>query len=173
MDSVAPTIDSFKQWYASQPKEQQARLNDLGVGAEVLANFIGAKAGVSGVQALGNIAPEVGSAIKTGAKAVGNVTKKGVAGVGNTATAVTEYATKTATGLNRATQDTIKNDTLLFREAKAGRITPASVTEEAVSAINKRSEDLSELGTGYQTVKQGNIVTNSTEIEKIYQNALK
>jgi len=101
------------------------------------------------------------SAVKT---SIGNAMKSIKSGVGN----IAESVTANATGLERWTIATAKNQSALFREARLGNLNRETVTGQAVDAIQKRLDDLSEIGKGYDAVRVGNVVANSDDVAGIY-----
>jgi len=101
------------------------------------------------------------NAVKT---SIGNAMKSTKSGVGN----IAESVTANATGLERWTIATAKNQSALFREARLGNLNRETVTGQAVEAIQKRLDDLSEIGKGYDAVRVGNVVANSDDVAGVY-----
>lgn len=85
-------------------------------------------------------------------------------------TATTEYWTKLATWLNRETQDLIKNNPELFKQAKKWTLTAETVVWDVKTNIEKRLTDLNETWKWYETVKQSPVTFNKADIQDIYNN---
>jgi len=101
------------------------------------------------------------NAVKT---SIGNAMKSTKSGVGN----IAESVTANVTGLERWTIATAKNQSALFKEARLGNLNRETVTGQAVDAIQKRLDDLSEIGKGYDSVRVGNVVANSDDVAGVY-----
>lgn len=79
-----------------------------------------------------------------------------------------ESITSNATGLERETIQVAKNSPSIFKEARLGNLNRETVTGQAVDAIQKRLDDLSEIGKGYDSVRVGNVVANSDDVAGAY-----
>lgn len=85
-------------------------------------------------------------------------------GLGN----IAESVGATATGLQRWTLWTVRKSPELFRQARKWAISRESVVDQTVWAIQKRLDDLSEIGSWYDKIKRGAVVASWDDISGVY-----
>jgi len=79
-----------------------------------------------------------------------------------------EYSTSVATWLSRETQQLIKQNPELYKQARSWDITAIGELENFKSATDQRLTDLSELWKGYQQIKKWAKVTTDKELQDIF-----
>lgn len=125
----------------------------------------GTKAVVRGIKkAVTPLVPYINKGTNAVKTSIGDAMKSTKSGVGNMA----ESITSNATGLERETIQVAKNSPSIFKEARLGNLNRETVTGQAVDAIQKRLDDLSEIGKGYDSVRVGNVVANSDDVAGAY-----
>lgn len=82
-------------------------------------------------------------------------------------TGTAEVGISAASGVSREAQQIIKQQPWLYQQARQGSITREAVTDDVVSALGKRMDDISELGKGYETIRTSSVKVPKSDIAKI------
>jgi len=169
---VKPWMEAYGEFAKNNPRfaENAQAITNLGLSAlgstegQALIKQ-GTKSVVNWVKKVATpIVPYIDKGTNAVKTSIGNAMKSTKSGVGN----IAESVTANATGLERWTIATAKNQSALFREARLGNLNRETVTGQAVDAIQKRLDDLSEIGKGYDAVRVGNVVANSDDVAGAY-----
>lgn len=172
---VSPTIEDATEWYNSQSPEQQKNLANIWVGAEVLANFVGAKwlavAWKWTQTATSTIKQWLQEGMEQGAK---QVAKAGWKVVDTVADASTNAAKGTFWQVYKLNQETIEQafkDPKLFSAAQKVWADDyiRETADNVVKAVKTRADDLSELGAEYASIRKGVAVADDVEVGSILQ----
>lgn len=144
--------------YGSMANAQKTAIEDpFGVGSDLLAVLQGG-AGVAGKTA------QLNKALSTTAKVATAPIRVPVKAVAKATGSATKFGASQATGLTPDTIGTIIDDPKAFGVAQAQGTTRVDLADDIFGAINKVSDDLSDLGTGYDSVrKSGQIVSLSDD----------
>jgi hypothetical protein len=144
----ALVADYMKQRYGSLENFQRTATEDpAGVGLDVLGVLTGG-AGLTGRAAT------LDKVISATAKPVTVGTSKIASGAGNLATETAGFATSQLTGLSRDTISTITKNPQEFNAAQQTGRTRVDLADDVLTAVSKAKEDLSDLGSGYDAIRQ-------------------
>ena len=87
--------------------------------------------------------------------------------VSNLSTGAGEVGISAASGVSREAQQIIKQQPWLYQQARQGTITREAVTDDVVSALGKRMDDISELWKGYETIRTSSVKVPKSDIASI------
>jgi len=138
----------LKERYGSLENLQRTATNDpFGIGTDVLMLLQGG-AGVLGKTA------ELNKALSATAKVVTKPVGKVVEGVGNLVSKTTKFGVSQATGLNPETISSIIKNPESFNPDLLKTTTRTDVAGTVKEAIDARLDNLSDIGSGYETIRQ-------------------
>lgn len=155
---ATPTLDSLEQVlkdrYGSLENAQKTAIEDpFGVGADIAGILSGGAAVAGRTSQLGNL----GSTVARTATAPVRVPVKATA---NAASKATQFGVSQLTGLSPDTLSAVTKNASAFSDAKAAGTTRVDLAQDVFGAINKASDELSDLGKGYDTVRQSGQVVS-------------
>lgn len=152
-----PTLSAignvYKERYGSLDAARKTAIEDpFGVGADVLGVL-------QGGAALTNRTAQLNNALSTTARIATAPVTKPVSGLVRAGTEATKFAASQATGLSPETMGTIINQRGAFSAAQADELSRVDLAQDVFTAIQKASDDLGDLGSGYDSIrKSGQIV---------------
>lgn len=143
----------------TDPESAMALSTILDIG-DIAANTIGLGAGKAGATA---VKQGIESTLKKGVGLVGEQVGKVAPKVGELAGKTGEFATAQTFGLKADTIKNIIKNPELFTPEEMVKINRESVFEKVKTAVDKKLEDLSETGKGYETIKNTPVSANVSE----------
>ncbi len=156
------TIDAIggviKDRYGSLENAQKTAIEDpFGVGSDIVGLLSGGAALAGKSAQAGVLASKVArvatAPVRVPVKAAAGVVKK-----------TTGFGVSQATGLSPETLKTVLTDTKAFKDAKAAGTTRVDLANDVFGAISKASDELSDLGKGYDAIRSsGKTVTLPTK----------
>lgn len=141
-------MEYAKRRYGSMENLQKTATEDpAGFGTDILS-------AITGGATLAGKTAELSTAISKVASPVTTATSKTASGIANAAKETTGFATSQMTGLSRDTIRTAFNESADLSVAqKAGR-TRVDLADDVYTAVTKAQDDLGDLGSGYDAVRQ-------------------
>lgn len=157
-DRETPTLSALggvlKDRYGSLENAQRTTIEDpFGVGADIVGILQGGAATVGKTAQLNNALSKTAQVATAPVRGAANT-------VARTASSATKFGASQATGLAPETMSTIVNNPKAFSAAKADGATRADLAQDVFGAIQKASDELGDLGSGYDSIrKSGQIVS--------------
>lgn len=146
--SVDAILKTYKDRYGSLDNALKTAIEDpFGVGADLLTVIQGGAAVAGKTAQVNNVLS------KTAQVATKPITAP-IAGASKIVIGGTKFAASQATGLSPETIGTIVKNPKAFGEAQAQGVTRTDLADNVFGAINKANDELSDLGTGYNTVRE-------------------
>ena len=133
--------------YGSLNQALKTAIEDpFGVGSDILSIFSGVAGATGRTSALSNT-------ISKTAQLTTNPVTKVFSGFGRTVSSGTRFGASQATGLSPETISTITKNRKTFSEAQASGATRTDLAEDVLGAVKTAQDELSDLGSGYQVVR--------------------
>ena len=134
--------------YGSREQALKTAIEDpFGVGADILGVISG------GAGAVGKTAALDKAISATGKLATKPVTSA-FSGFGKAVTSTTKFGASQLTGLSPETISTITSDSKAFSAAQKAGTTRTDLAENVFDAVKKAQDDISDLGSGYQAIRE-------------------
>jgi hypothetical protein len=155
---ATPTLGSLEQVlkdrYGSLENAQRTAIEDpFGVGADIAGILSGGAVAAGKTAQLGNVASKAANVATAPVRVP-------VRAATNAAGKATGFGVSQLTGLSPETLSTVTRNAGAFSDAKAAGTTRVDLAQDVFGAINKASDELSDLGKGYDTVRtSGQVVS--------------
>ena len=151
---ATPTLNAVKEAYVgaegrygSLEQASKTAIEDpFGVGSEILSVLQGGAAVAGKTAQLNNVLSKTAKIATSPVTVPVSLASKGIK-------STTRFGVSQATGLSQDTISTITKNPKGFAEAKAAGATRVDLADDVLGAITKASDDLSDLGKGYDAVR--------------------
>ena len=125
----------------------------VGFGADIAGILTGGAATIGRTKQLGEVASKVAQVATAPIRVPVRVATKGVS-------EVTKFGVSQATGLTPDTLKTVMTQPKAFGEARAAGVSRTDLATDVFAAINKASDELGDLGKGYDTIRKSDGVVS-------------